>query len=61
MIQALRMYDHYRFRVAAEDGEEIGQPLELKLPPQAGEAAWFERDWTDPVRARDRNLFARAD
>ncbi|AUX78692.1 phospholipase D-like domain-containing protein [Sinorhizobium fredii] len=61
MIEALRMYDHYRFRVAAEDGEETGAPLELKLPPEAGEAAWFERDWTDPVRARDRQLFARAD
>jgi hypothetical protein len=61
MIEALRMYDHYRFRVASEDGEEAGHPLELRLPPQAGEAAWFERDWTDPVRARDRQLFARAD
>ncbi|ANL38319.1 phospholipase D-like domain-containing protein [Rhizobium phaseoli] len=61
MIEALRMYDHYRFRVAAEDGEETGHPIELQLPPQQGEAAWFERDWTDPVRARDRQLFARAD
>ncbi len=60
MIEALRMYDHYRFRVAAEDEEETGQPLELKLPPGPNEAAWFERDWTEPVRARDRLLFARA-
>ncbi|MDR6100251.1 hypothetical protein QE369_000429 [Agrobacterium larrymoorei] len=61
MIEALQMYDHYLFRVAAQDDKETGQPLELKLPPQAGEAAWLERDWADPVRARDRNLFARAD
>jgi len=62
MIEALRMYDHYRFRVASEDEEEgAGHPLELKFPPQAGGTAWFERDWTDPVRVRDRQLFARAD
>ncbi|MEZ2131169.1 MULTISPECIES: phospholipase D-like domain-containing protein [unclassified Sinorhizobium] len=59
MIEALRMYDHYVFRVASEEGQHTAQPLELKRPPQPGGKAWFERDWTDPIRARDRELFAR--
>jgi phosphatidylserine/phosphatidylglycerophosphate/cardiolipin synthase-like enzyme len=61
MIEALRIYDHYVFRVASEEGQDAADPLELKQPPQPGGTAWFERDWTDPIRARDRQLFARAD
>lgn len=61
MIEALRMYDHYVFRVASGGGEGAARPLELKRPPQPGGKPWFERDWTDPIRARDRELFARAE
>jgi hypothetical protein len=60
MIEALRMYDHYIFRVASEANDGAARPLELKRPPQPGGTPWFERDWTDPIRARDRELFARA-
>jgi hypothetical protein len=58
MIEALRMYDHYIFRVATSGSHGEPKPLELKLPPEPGKAAWFDRDWTDPVRARDRVLFS---
>ncbi len=61
MIEALRMYDHYIFRVASEANDGAARPLELKRPPQPGGTPWFERDWTDPIRTRDRELFARAD
>ncbi|RWY78861.1 phospholipase D-like domain-containing protein [Rhizobium sp. WSM1325] len=61
MIEALRMYDHYIFRVASEASNGPARPLELKHPPQPGGTPWFERDWTDPIRARDRELFARAE
>ncbi len=61
MIEALRIYDHYLFRVASGERPGAAPPLELKRRPQPGGKAWFERDWTDPVRARDRQLFARAD
>ncbi|MBY5580555.1 phospholipase D-like domain-containing protein [Rhizobium leguminosarum] len=61
MIEALRMYDHYIFRVASGASGGPARPLELKRPPQAGGTPWFERDWTDPIRARDRALFARAE
>ncbi|RVD31783.1 phospholipase D-like domain-containing protein [Mesorhizobium sp. M4B.F.Ca.ET.017.02.2.1] len=57
MIEALRMYDHYVFRLASHSDE----PLALKLPPKDGKAPWFDRDWSDPVRARDRQLFAAVD
>jgi phosphatidylserine/phosphatidylglycerophosphate/cardiolipin synthase-like enzyme len=60
MIEALRMYDHYVFRIASSENDGPAKPLELKLPPEAGSAAWFERDWTDAVRARDRMLFGRS-
>lgn len=60
MIEALRMYDHYVFRVASEEEQSAAHPLELKRPPQQGGTAWFECDWTDPIRARDRQLFAGA-
>jgi len=61
MIEALRIYDHYVFRTVSEDDDAASRPLELKLPPKPGAKAWFERDWTDPVRRRDRELFAFAD
>lgn len=61
MIEALRIYDHYVFRVASEQTQGAVQPLELKLPPKQGKAPWFARDWTDPIRIRDRELFSRAD
>ena len=61
MIEAVRIYDHYVFRAATEDNHGVVHPLELHVPPQPGGKAWFERDWTDPVRMHDRILFARAD
>jgi phosphatidylserine/phosphatidylglycerophosphate/cardiolipin synthase-like enzyme len=61
MIEAVRIYDHYRFRVAVADARGGGsvEPLALRLPPQlSGKPAWWRRDWDDPARARDRRLFS---
>jgi phosphatidylserine/phosphatidylglycerophosphate/cardiolipin synthase-like enzyme len=60
MIEALRIYDHYLFRSAREDQKTKGtKVLELKLPPKkSSEKPWWQRDWDDPVRKRDRELFA---
>jgi len=60
MIEAVRIYDHYVFRVASETDHDPAKPLELKVPPQPAKAPWFDRDWNDPIRARDRMLFAAA-
>jgi phosphatidylserine/phosphatidylglycerophosphate/cardiolipin synthase-like enzyme len=60
MIEALRLYDHYRFRTTQEDSKGKGlKVLELKLPPyKPGQHAWWEKHWDDLVRAQDRMLFA---
>lgn len=54
MVEALRIFDHYQFRVASRGGT-----LALKRPPRkAGEAPWFRRYYTEPRRVRDRELFS---
>ncbi len=60
MIEALRIYDHYRFRVARQDNKTGGaKVLELRLPPKkASENPWWQRHWDDPIMKRDRELFA---
>ena len=60
MIEALRLYDHYRLRSLREDAKGKGRKvLELRLPPtKPSEKPWWQKDWDDPVRKRDRELFA---
>lgn len=60
MIEAVRLYDHYRFRTAQEDAKGKGRKvLELKLPPaKPSDKPWWQKDWDDPTRKRDRELFA---
>lgn len=60
MIEAVRLYDHYRFRTAREDAKGKGQKvIELRLPPKkASQKPWWQKDWDDPIRKRDRELFA---
>lgn len=58
-VEALRIFDHYRFRVARRDATRKKDPLVLRRPPRKrGEKPWFDRDYTDPVKIRDRELFA---
>lgn len=61
MIEALRIYDHYRFRSAQEDKKRSlnVQPITLRLPPDSpGKKAWWQKYWDDPLEKRDRALFA---
>jgi phosphatidylserine/phosphatidylglycerophosphate/cardiolipin synthase-like enzyme len=59
MVEALRIFDHYQFRVAQEDAARAKTRLELKRPPAAaGETPWWLDDYTVPHRIRDRELFA---
>jgi phosphatidylserine/phosphatidylglycerophosphate/cardiolipin synthase-like enzyme len=51
-------YDHYRFRSAREK-TTANKVIELRLPPKKASAEpWWQPDWEDPVRKRDRELFA---
>ena len=60
MIEAVRLYDHYRFRTVQEDTKGKGlKVIELKLPPtKPSQKPWWQKDWDDPVRKLDRQLFA---
>ena len=58
MIEAVRIYDHYSFRVAQSKAKKAGEKLQLLRPPAAGQAAWWTRFYTLPHKMRDRTLFA---
>ena len=59
MVEALRIFDHYRFRLAQTDAKKAKTVLALKRPPRSpGETPWFDPFYTVPIKARDRLLFA---
>jgi phosphatidylserine/phosphatidylglycerophosphate/cardiolipin synthase-like enzyme len=58
MIEALRLFDHYHFRVIEADSKKTGGKLHLRRPPQAGELPWWDEDWKDLRKIRDRELFS---
>jgi len=58
-VEALRIFDHYHFRVVQKEAKKAKKKLELHKPPrQPGEQPWFADDYTDPRRIRDRELFS---
>ena len=58
-VEALRIFDHYQFRVVEQTAKKAKTKLELKKPPRnPGETAWWEEDYTDARKIRDRELFA---
>jgi phosphatidylserine/phosphatidylglycerophosphate/cardiolipin synthase-like enzyme len=58
-VEALRIFDHYRFRVAEKEADDADETLSLARPPrEPGEKPWWEKYYSDPQKARDRQLFA---
>jgi phosphatidylserine/phosphatidylglycerophosphate/cardiolipin synthase-like enzyme len=57
-IEAVRLFDHYEFRVRQADAATAQTELVLQRPPAPGGKAWFDEDWDDPHKAKDRKLFA---
>jgi hypothetical protein len=58
-VEALRIFDHYHFRVAQQQAKTAKKKLELARPPRtASEQPWFLDDYTEPRKIRDRELFA---
>jgi phosphatidylserine/phosphatidylglycerophosphate/cardiolipin synthase-like enzyme len=58
-IEALRMIDHYHFRVNQEDAKKARKELALVKPPRnPGEVAWWVEDYTLARKILDRELFA---
>lgn len=59
MVEALRIFDHYHFRVAREEARDAGRSLALRRPPRAaGEESWFTEDYSVHRKILDRELFA---
>lgn len=60
MVEAVRLLDHYHFRVAQESADAgTRSALTLRRPPrQAGESAWWQEDYSDLRKIQDRELFA---
>lgn len=59
MIEAVRLFDHYEFRLVQAQAQAADKELVLHKPPRvAGEKPWWDKDYTDPRRIRDRELFS---
>ncbi len=59
MVEALRIFDHYHFRVVQEEAKKAKKKLSLKRPPRAsGEHAWWEDAYSVPRKIHDREIFA---
>jgi phosphatidylserine/phosphatidylglycerophosphate/cardiolipin synthase-like enzyme len=58
-IEALRIFDHYHFRIVQREAKKARKKLQLQKPPRkAGEKPWWHEDYADARKVRDRELFA---
>jgi phosphatidylserine/phosphatidylglycerophosphate/cardiolipin synthase-like enzyme len=58
-VEALRIFDHYHFRLARQEADEANKRLELAKPPRSPEEKpWWAEDYTNAQKIRDRELFA---
>jgi phospholipase D-like protein len=61
MIEALRIFDHYHFRVAQNDAPDGKDGISLHTPPRKpGDEPWWKPYYTDGHKIKDRILFAGA-
>ncbi len=59
VVEAIRIFDHYHFRVAQLEADTASKKLQLSKPPRkAGEKAWWAEDFTNARKILDRELFA---
>jgi phosphatidylserine/phosphatidylglycerophosphate/cardiolipin synthase-like enzyme len=59
VIEALRIFDHYHFRITQADAKKAKKELVLAKPPRSdAEKPWWDEFYTDPQKIRDRELFA---
>jgi phosphatidylserine/phosphatidylglycerophosphate/cardiolipin synthase-like enzyme len=59
VVEALRIFDHYLFRVIQQEAKKAKRQLALARPPRSpGETPWWDEDYTDARKIRDRELFA---
>lgn len=59
MVEALRLFDHYHYRVISAAAKKTGKPLQLATPPKlAGQKPWFAEDYAVAHKIKDREIFA---
>jgi hypothetical protein len=59
VIEALRMFDHYHFRVTQMEAKEKKEKLQLQKPPRkAGEKPWWNEHYVNARKILDRELFS---
>lgn len=59
VVEALRIFDHYHFRVAQQEAKKAKKRLVLARPPRSpGEKPWWDEDYTNARKIRDREIFA---
>ncbi|MCX7306114.1 MAG: phospholipase D-like domain-containing protein [Hyphomicrobiales bacterium] len=59
VVEALRIFDHYHFRIEQQDAKKARKKLQLLKPPRAaGERPWWHEHFSVPRKIRDRELFA---
>jgi len=56
-IEAFRIFGHCEFRVAQSNAKKGRKKLQLaKAPRKVGETAWWEEDYTNACKIRDREI-----
>ena len=59
VVEALRIFDHYHFRVMQQEAKKARKELVLAKPPRSKrEKAWWVDDYTNVMKIKDRELFA---
>lgn len=59
VVEALRLFDHYHFRVAQLEAKKKRKKLQLSKPPrEAGEKPWWAEHFTNARKILDRELFS---
>ena len=59
VVEALRIFDHYHFRVKQQESKKARKELVLAKPPRnKKEKAWWVEDYTNARKIKDRELFA---
>lgn len=59
VVEALRIFDHYHFRVVQLEASKAHKQLLLAKPPRKpGEEPWWADDYTNARKIRDRELFS---
>lgn len=59
MIEALRLFDHYHFRVAQKEAKKKKEKLTLAKPPKSPqERSWWVDYFTVANKIKDRKLFS---